>query len=49
MDIDSVVSIYSLNGALVKTVNVTDSFMEIPMSRGAYIVKYANKTSKVIL
>ena len=49
MDIDSVVSIYSLNGALVKTVSVTDSFMEVPMSRGAYIVKYANKTSKVIL
>jgi len=38
-----------LNGALVKTVKVTDSFVEVPMSRGAYVVKYGNKASKVVL
>lgn len=49
MEMGTPVYIYSLTGALVKTVEVTDSFMEVPMNQGAYIVKYGNKTSKVVL
>ena len=49
IDFGTEVFIYSLNGALVKTVKVTDSFVEVPMSRGAYVVKYGNKASKVVL
>lgn len=49
IDFGTEVFIYSLNGALVKTVKVTDSFVEVPMSRGAYVVKYGNKASKVML
>ena len=48
IDFGTEVFIYSLNGALVKTVKVTDSFVEVPMSRGAYVVKYGNKASKVV-
>ena len=49
MEMGTQVYIYSLNGSLVKTVTVLDSFVEVPMSQGAYVVKYGNKATKVIL
>lgn len=49
MELGSTVYIYSLSGALVKTLEVSDSFMEVPMNQGVYIVKYGDKTSKVVL
>lgn len=49
MELGSTVYIYSLNGSLVKTVLVSDSFMEVPMSSGFYLVRYADKTSKVVI
>ena len=49
MELGSAVYIYSLNGSLVKTVLVSDSFMEVPMSSGFYLVRYADKTSKVVI
>lgn len=49
MELGSTVYIYSLNGSLVKTVLVSDSFMEVPMSTGFYLVRYADKTTKVVI
>ena len=49
MELGSTVYIYSLNGSLVKTVLVSDSFMEVPMSSGFYLVRYADKTTKVVI
>lgn len=49
MELGSTVYIYSITGALVKTLQVNDSFMEVPMNQGVYIVKYGDKTSKVVL
>lgn len=49
MELGSTVYIYSLNGSLVKAVQISDSFMEVPMSTGFYLVRYADKTSKVVI
>lgn len=49
MEVGTKVYIYSITGALVKMFEVNDSFMEVPMNRGVYVVKYGNKTSKVVL
>lgn len=49
MELGSIVYIYSLNGSLVKAVQISDSFMEVPMSTGFYLVRYADKTSKVVI
>ena len=49
MELGSTVYIYSLNGSLMKTVLVSDSFMEVPMSTGFYLVRYADKTTKVVI
>lgn len=49
MELGSTVYIYSITGALVKTIQVNDSFMEVPMNQGVYVVKYGDKTSKVVL
>lgn len=49
MELGSIVYIYSLNGSLVKAVQISDSFMEVPMSAGFYLVRYADKTSKVVI
>lgn len=49
MELGSTVYIYSLNGSLVKTVLVSDPFMEVPMASGFYLVRYADKTSKVVI
>lgn len=49
MEMGTSVYIYSITGALVKSLEVNDSFMEVPMNQGVYIVKYGNKTSKVVL
>lgn len=43
------VSVFSISGQLVKSVQVTSAFMEIPMEQGIYIVKFGTKTAKVIL
>lgn len=49
MEMGTQVYIYSITGALVKSLEVNDSFVEVPMNRGVYVVKYGNKTSKVVL
>ncbi|WP_272960230.1 hypothetical protein [Barnesiella viscericola] len=49
MELGSTVYIYSITGSLVKTIQVNDSFMEVPMNQGVYVVKYGDKTSKVVL
>lgn len=49
MAIGSNVNIYSISGALVKSVKVTDAFMEVPVESGIYIVENSGKTTKVIL
>ena len=49
MELGSTGYIYSITGSLVKTIQVNDSFMEVPMNQGVYVVKYGDKTSKVVL
>lgn len=49
MKLGSNVSVYSLNGSLVKNVTVSDTFMEINLPQGFYVVKFGNKATKVVL
>ncbi|MDR1746567.1 MAG: leucine-rich repeat domain-containing protein [Tannerella sp.] len=43
------ISIYTLSGALVKRQTVTAGNTTIPLPRGLYLVKYDNKTTKILV
>lgn len=43
------ISVYSINGSLVKTVKAESAFVEIPMIKGTYVVKAGEKSVVVIL